>query len=206
MADAPVTNVIRTRLMHQTPTFDFGTAWYWKYSGAILSDAELADFNASVAAEAVTHLGNAYNSSVTVVSSDADDLTSGGASGQVATIDLTGAIPGNLLPISTCYVISCHELDRYRGGHPRKYLPNLGEGSNSSEDAWFPGIIGPALAAWNSWFLAVETWAGTGSPIVGVNVHRASGNVPLLPPVALPITALSIDLNIRSQRRRLGPS
>jgi hypothetical protein len=52
------------------------------------------------------------------------------------------------LPSSTCFVVSDRIGARYRGGHPRQYLPIGTPSDTNSESTWSPTFVSNATAGW----------------------------------------------------------
>lgn len=202
--ELPVSGVIRTTIRYAGETFDWGESWYWQGAGGPYSVAAVADFAAAVAAETITYVGAGLSSLTTVTEIEAQDLTAGAVGPQTATVALVGPGPGTTEPASLCLVIDKQDNDRYRGGHPHVERSGWSAAQRSNANTWGSTLIGSVSAAMNSWFLAIEAYAGAGAPFVGVNIHRTLGGIPYVSPYVAEIRSLEFRALVGSQRRRLG--
>lgn len=95
--------------------------------------------------------------------------------------------------------------DRYRGGHPRSYMPgpNTAHITNGSQ---IDGTMRPSMATSAAAFLTAAN-AITHGHITKVELGTVAfsrANVWLTPPVFKPYTSSGIRLHLASQRRRIG--
>lgn len=135
------------------------------------------------------------------------DLSSDlGAEGSVSDSQ-AGARTGDVAPVSSA-VMGSMEIDRrYRGGHPRKYLPlgTAGTYKSASSKFWDPGFVS-AVQGHGETFIAAVAGKTVGSTNFGglVNVSYVSAGARRVTPVVDAIVGITIRDRICSQRRRLG--
>lgn len=119
-----------------------------------------------------------------------------------------GTDSGFTLPASATICISWHIPERYRGGHPRTYLPPPGQNVLSDGQHYTPAFAENVRISANQFLLGVN---GISSGALG-DVHL--GTVSFVharawrtPPVFRDYTpaAAQVDTRIDTQRRRLGP-
>jgi hypothetical protein len=96
---------------------------------------------------------------------------------------------------------------RYRGGHPRKYLPfgTAGTYASASSKFWDSGFIDDVQTKMAAFLSAVggRTEGSTNFNDV-VNVSYYTGGALRVTPVVDAVTSLAVRTRICSQRRRLG--
>lgn len=138
---------------------------HFSYTGTAPSSAQLESFAATVltafGAALATHAGD----NKTFASLDAADLTSPTSAVASVTGATTGTLTGGAIPASTAFLMSAVVARRYRGGHPRSYLP-LGDDSKINNDnTWASAFITAVETAWAGFTTAVEGagWAGAGT-------------------------------------------
>jgi hypothetical protein len=110
------------------------------------------------------------------------------------------------LPANCALVASWAEFISYRGGHPRTYLPGIPIGEQSDPQhvaSTYATTIQTAMAAFLS---SINTGVPTGAAFSGVLVvvHYRLNAAPQIPPQVEPITGVTVNTRIDSQRRRLG--
>lgn len=135
------------------------------------------------------------------------DLTTdtGAFNSKVVTID--GVRAGDFNPSNVCMVASQEIARRYRGGHPRKYLPwgTSGTMASGSTRDWDAGFVADCQSKFDTMCAAIvgiTEGATTWDQLVNVSyvtagARRSTAQVD-------PITAQIVRTRICSQRRRLG--
>lgn len=145
-----------------------------------LSDVAVTTFTTDVAA-----LFADSNALLNVVLTDLSSPT--GAIGESTTgpvVGTRGATP--LLPGATSVLFNYHLGRRYRGGHPRSYVP-MGLASDlTTEQRWASTPLGDFLTGWEDLFAFYtgSVWAGGGT-IENVNVSYFEGFTPVQNPITL---------------------
>lgn len=118
---------------------------------------------------------------------------------------------------ATSCVVQYHIAFRYKGGHPRAYVPGIQPSNLQDGNTWSTSFLGLFAPAWQAMITDVAN-----TPTAGVGAmsqvvwHRYSSNTadfpnghpttkppwPLATPVAHPVTAISVNPQVGSQRRR----
>lgn len=124
----------------------------------------------------------------------------------------SGALATPGITAETALLINLKVNRRYKGGHPRIYLPAGASSYISSPQAWTSSwLSGAATTAWTNWLAAIM--AATGGPTLTgpVNVSYYSGKntvtgkpTPRPTPLVEPIVGWSLNPIPGSQRRRMG--
>jgi hypothetical protein len=204
----PIANVIKVTLTYTVgEDVNVENILHFKYTGG-----------PPVAADCVT-LSGAF---ATAFSSDLKSLLSSSyALEQVTTLDLnsdtgaegsyieavTGTRSGSLLPANCTVVVSHQIARRYRGGHPRNYLPFLVQGDLANPQQWAPSPASAVASGWNA-FIAGCLTATAGSTVVSQygSVSYYLDKALRTTPAWDPILGTGAKVRVGSQRRRLGKS
>lgn len=193
---------------------------HFSYTGTAPSVGSLAAFAATSLTAFATALAPSTGDNKTFASVEAVDLSSPTSAVATATGATAGALGGAILPADVAMVISATVARRYRGGHPRSYLP-VGDATKLNSDVLWDGAFVTAVhTAWIGFQTAVggAGWAGAGT-VAPVNVSYYFGyhnvlypsgrrvDVPSLRvggPVVDLITAYVARARVGTQRRRIG--
>jgi hypothetical protein len=189
---------------HDSPWFNI---YYVEYTGSAPSSANLSSYLSAITSVVETQYGLNMSVDNETTSIKGTDLTTD--TGAVAEVSFSsfGVRTGDFLPSSAALVATCEITRRYRGGHPRKYLPwgtagTLASGSSRDWDSGFVTACASSFATMLSGMIGITeggtTWA------TNVNVSYRSGGVVRSSAVVDPIVGIRIAPRICSQRRRLG--
>ena len=191
---------------------------FWAYTGTGPSDADLSTFTATIAGSFNTNICPLMTTDRSLTSVKATDLTTPTSAvyENVVTYDGTGADVDFQASSAVC--LSREIARRYRGGHPRTYLP-IGQPSVMQDaQTWTSDFVSAALAAWLEHVLTVETGPpatlGTVSPVnvsyyQGFTPHEGTTgryrNIsnPRLTPIVDAVTSFIVREGIAQIRRRL---
>jgi hypothetical protein len=154
------------------------------------------------------------NVNVTMTKVEAIDLSS--ETGAVGVLDVTS--PGTndtaYLAANACALIDYDIAVRYRGGHPRTYLPAGSQEDLASSSTWDPDFVTALTTNFQTFLSGIENvtydgFAFGGQCFVQQLVTVASIDYPTVPawrvpPVTRIITGFSVNPELASQRRRIG--
>lgn len=190
---------------------------FFQYSGT-LSTADAVTWLGQMQAGMASFLGSFMSNTLSLTLSELTDLSSNTAP-QVQ--NSTGAAGGSsdvALPAGTAMVLRKHINRRYRGGHPRVYLPGMHDNLLHDANTWDTTALANGVADYITFISACT--ALTGLSAVGTATHvnisyfqgftnhtYPSGRVKAIPnprvtPVVDTITNISGNPNVASQRRR----
>ena len=116
-----------------------------------------------------------------------------------------GLISGAGCPLNSAVVVSLHTGERYRGGKGRIYLPGAPQSALLTLREWTSDFTSALLDGANT--LISDINGASSSPFTSVTAcvrHQFRGGTALAPPVFTPITSVSIQRRVCTQRRRLG--
>lgn len=207
--------------MHLQFGTDANMMWrtFWRYDGT-LNQTDANNWTAAIYAawHAASSFQSITSTQVTLEKVELTDLSSTSAPQAVTTGSTAGTNSTLPLPAGVAAVISFKMARRYRGGHPRIYIPGLVGTYLGSPQTWSSGAIALIGAAFSTWAVAVEAGApsAVGTAIqVGVsyfqgftNVTFPSGRTRPVPkqraggPVVDVFTNAFVNPVVASQRRR----
>jgi hypothetical protein len=193
--------------------------WFVNYVTGPPSSANLDTCAAALDVYAADNFPAMMDSDTTYTGTELMDLSSdSGAIGAAAT-PAVGTRGGNPLPASAALVADYKILRRYRGGHPKNFLPWGSSDDLTTAQTWAADFIAPATAVWAGYR---DTLIGN---LVGaiqfesqVSVHYFEGYTlgpassggfrkriptPVDPPTFDNVVATSYRVTVGSQRRRL---
>lgn len=152
----------------------------------------------------VTNVIPLQTSQLTLTDVQVVDLSSDTGVESVATGNTPGGSAAGIMAASTAVCWSWKISRRYRGGHPRTYIGGVVQtqvsGVNTLAVAAQTQHVNAAAAirsAVNSY-----AFAGSTTSLVVVHYRRAKAILPV--PLVSPITGVTVDSRLDSQRRRLG--
>ncbi len=213
----PVANVVRVDVLFSLPgdpNAEFRK--FFHYVGA-LSQADAQAWVSAIHAAFNTRMASQLYAGVTQKQTTLTDLTSASAPQALDATPHAMANANTSLPSGLAMVIKDRIARRYRGGHPKTYLPGIPNANLVGGNQWSAGGMAGVLAAWNLWISdCLNAVPALAAPASEVNVSWYQGfhvvvlpsqrtrNVPTLRPVPVVDTILahSINSTAASQRRR----
>lgn len=176
------------------------------------SSASLQDLVDSVRGFYATRFVTLLSSIVTIGDFEAFDLTSDVAPAATATGSTVGT-GGSGLTSQVAQCITWRINRRYRGGHPRTYLPPPGSTSitGGTANTWSAAHRTALEAAAQGFYNDINgaDYSGASGRLVAVHRYRTevTGTPPVVldPPLLSVIVGPAVDNRVDSQRRRLGP-
>jgi hypothetical protein len=142
-----------------------------------------------------------------VIVTDISSRTGNSGSGPGA---VSGTKAGTQLPANVAFCATKVIARRYRGGHPRIYLPGMCVADALDQRNWTGTLVSTNQGALNSWLASLNAAAPAGLGAVHMtNVSYWFTPTAHLPPVLRPtpvidpVVSFRADSRIDSQRRRL---
>lgn len=190
---------------------------FFQYAGT-LSTADAVTWLGNMVAAMHTFVSGNISNQVSLVLSELTDLSSNTSPQVLNSSGQVGGAVAAAVPAGVAMVLSKHIQRRYRGGHPRVYLPGLENSGLASPGHWDPAYAGGVAGAYITFLnacTAVTNPAAIGA-ITHVNISYFSGFTnhtfpsgrvkPIPTPRATPlidtITNVTANLVPGSQRRR----
>jgi len=213
----PVSHVVRVDVLFSLPgdpNAEFRK--FFQYTGA-LSAADAQAWVSAIHAAFNTRMAGQLYAGVTLKQTTLTDLSSVSAAQAIDATPHAMANANTSLPSGLAMVIKDRIARRYRGGHPKTYLPGVPNANLVGGNQWAAGGMAGIIAAWNLWVsdcltsvpvAAAPAFEVSVSYYQGFTAHQLpSGrwrNVPTLrgTPVVDLVLAHSVNSTAASQRRR----
>jgi hypothetical protein len=151
-----------------------------------------------------TNFAPLVNTNVSLSGAVASDLTNASAAQGSASASTAGTRAGTALPNNIACCITWKINMRYRGGHPRTYLPATVSADVATGRLYtqaYIDLVTPAAAAFRT---AVNGIAAPGGTYTMVCLRRTIDRVAQNPAVPVTIQSSLVDHRVDSQRDRLG--
>lgn len=206
MTSGPQINgVVRTRFVGHQNGIPAGWRLFWGTGSAYpFTDPDLAGFATQCLSSFVADVLPNFCSDFTLDEVIAEDV-SVGASG-IGNSSGTGGSGGGTppMPASASVLLAFAIPSRYRGGHPRCYLPPMGRNSMASSQEWNNADVDLVSSGFVTFVSDVVTSAA--ASILGITHHVAvRHDASLTPPwKAFTVQNYSGRYRIASQRRRIA--
>lgn len=200
-----IANVVKVEIIGSYGSTSFANIFHVKYTGSPDPAANLDLLNA-VEASYHTRFGPRVSNQVTITEAIATDLTSDTAPrSEIAPSGHAGSLTGTPLPASVSMVISWAIARRYRGGHPRTYLPGQTADSMDGEGLWLGATTAASAAAAADFKADIAGASISGYSAIELgSVSYFTGGVRRVTPIFDAFLVGTCHSRIDSQRRRLG--
>lgn len=189
----------------------FANVGYLQYAGTAPAVSDLNAIGTAIGNAWGTNYGPLCGASVTMNSVSLVDLTSRGAAiSSVTGLAKVGSRAGTDVPNNVAAVISWKINRRYRGGHPRTYLPAGMQADITTGRLWTTAFQTAVTAAAGAFRTALNgtTYSGATMKMVsmGFFTHDPTTHRPvyIIPPVPYTIQSGLAHGRVDTQRRRLG--
>jgi hypothetical protein len=193
---------------------------HFHYTGTAPTPAQLLSFATTALTAWSSALSPLCGTDKIFSGLDVIDLSSVTSATAVVTGAVAGVRTGGELPADVAMVLSATIARRYRGGHPRSYLPVGTDTDVDTARLWASSFGAAVLTAWSGFVTAIEGagWTGAGT-IAPVNVSYYAGFTNVVPagkraysvptlrvggPLVDLITGYVARLPFGTQRRRLA--
>lgn len=200
----PAPQIVQVNVNGIINTIPWANVFHLQYSGTAPQVADLNALCSSVLGSYATNFMPLVNSGVALANALASDLTNANAAQGTATNTTAGTRAGTALSNAQACCITWKVNSRWRGGHPRTYIPatvasDIVNG-RTFQDAYVTAVNNAATA----FRTALNAISISGATYKMVCLRRTINKVPQNPAVPLTITANLVDHRIDSQRDRMG--
>jgi len=196
--------IVRVRVVGTVNGTPFNNIFHLQYSGAAPSVSQLNALCTSVLSAWATNFSPLCPSSVVLASADAQDLTNSAAATGSATNTTAGSRSGTAMPNNVAACVSWKINTRYRGGHPRTYLPAAVIADVSGGNRWTDAFVTAADTAITAFLTAMNAITEGGATYRMVCLSYVRSRVRLTVPVPYTIQSGLLDHRPDTQRKRLG--
>jgi hypothetical protein len=220
MAFFPAPGVGQVRVTGTIGPNPFAVVLHW-FQGApsAWSQSQIQALATSVRSHWDTNLIPHFATNVHTLQADSVDLTdTTERAGITPPTSVAGGQAGNAPTLAACFLVSHKIGARFRGGHPRTYLPPGSSTNTTDGDTWQTSVVAVVQTAWDTFKAGVNSdlqaaglatanqccprysYSYTADPIKHKFVKARTGFIG-----AFPVTAPSVvQTQIATQRRRLG--
>jgi hypothetical protein len=198
------TRTLLVRAIGSKNTTAWNNRFHLQYSAVPPTEAELLTVCNGVVTAWMTNFAPVCSPDVSLTAVQVADISSAtGASNEVST-GVPGTRVGDSMPNQVACVVSWRINLRYRGGHPRSYLPAGVMADVVDKRLWVFAFRSEVLAAAQGFHADLNTIvAGTNSlAMVAVSYFTEHALRPT--PLVLPIVSEAVHERVDTQRRRLG--
>lgn len=205
-AFVPVPGVVKTVVEGNINGVPCNNIFYWLMDDtAGLDNAQAVQVATAVHSSYNTHLLSWIISAYTLQQTTAEDLTSVSGGTGVFGGSHPGSFGAQEIAASTSTLVTHKISRRYRGGHPRTYLPPFSGLALADPQHWTSANVNGLQTAWGAFVSGVVSGTVTGNTISQhVNVSFRSGNAPRVTPLIDPISSSIVETMVGTQRRRIG--
>lgn len=163
-----------------------------------------------------TNIAPLCNPLVSLTEARAADLTSRTAlTTAITPTAVPGTRTGTPLPTSAAMVLSWKIARRYRGGHPRVYIPAGNVADVTNGRTWAGAFVTSARAAATAWYTALDglSISTNNLDLICLSYYDGSHKTPTNPhpapvlrpnPVPFHVVSANVRTRVDTQRRRLG--
>lgn len=202
-----VANVVKIAVEGTIGSHNFAIILHSQYSGSVPTAAELNTAATAMSALWTSGLKPYFSSTVVLSNIVITDLSSATGAQGVWGGTIAGTNAGAATGGNTAILVNYPSSIRYRGGHPRTYLPCPPDNNLATPSTLSAGAITEYTTGWNA-FLAYlfGTSLGTTTLAGQCAVSYVTDKAPRVTPLVMPIAqnAITVEAGLASQRRRIG--
>lgn len=202
-----VPGVAKVVLQGTVGTHPWAVVLHSSYTGT----APTASFLSTVAAAMGTAWGTSYkpevSNSIVLTSVIITDLASALGAQGISSPNITGTNANSAAGGNSAVLVTYPSSIRYRGGHPRSYLPPPPGTSLQTTSTITSAYITAVTTAWNAVLAPLFGTSGGGTTMAGqCAISYVTAKAPRVTPVVMPISqnAITVQAELGSQRRRIG--
>lgn len=185
-------------------TVPWTNIFHLQYTGTAPDVAGLNTLSSSMLNAWGTNFGPLVNTGVSLTGATATDLTNASAAQGSASGSTAGSRAGTPLSNAQAAVISWKVNMRWRGGHPRTYIPATVSSDIVGGRLFTDTYVTALTSAANTFRTSVNALTSGATTYKLVCLRRIIDKVQQNPPVPLTINSALVDHRIDSQRDRMG--
>lgn len=201
----PVPNVLRVTYKGTVGPHNWVNILHYGWTGGAPTVAGLGEMANALAAQWGATMLDMQDPDTALTDIIITDLTSDLGAQVDVPEPITGTRSGELLPGSTCFLVTYPVARRWRGGHPRNYLCVGVQGDLNGPSNWSAAFQAAVNSAWTTQ-LASNIGNTYGTTTLGgqVAVSYVSGKVVLADPIVDALEGAIFHTELAQQRRRIG--
>lgn len=209
----PVPGVLKVALRGVIGSHNWAVIMHQQWTGTGPNTGDLDTFATDIGTFWGAVMKGLFPSSVILETTQVTDLTSalgaqGNAAPAIAGTNAAAEISGN-----AAILVNYPSSFRYRGGHPRSYLPPGGQADLQTPSTWTSAFITSTTTAFGTFLNDLATYSSASFDCAGqCAVSYIWSDPPGTPgqrrtiPLVMPIAtgAFTVEAEVASQRRRIG--
>lgn len=196
--------IVLVRVTGTNQGTNFQNVFHLQYSGTAPQVADLNTLCSDVLSAWATNFSPLCQAGQALASATAVDLTNRQAASGTATNTTAGSRAGTAMTNQVACVVSWAINHRYRGGHPRSYIPAGVLADVTSGHLWATTFVTSMTNAAGAFRTALNAITISGATYKMVTLSYYSGGVLLPTPVPYTIQGAKVHGRVDTQRRRLG--
>jgi hypothetical protein len=199
----PVAKTLKVVCSGLQSGINWANIFHFLYTGPAPSGTDCVALATSFHGDYASSWMPSLSSGCTLEHTEVTDLdTAVGAGGGYSATNPGGAF-GSVIANQLAAIINWHAPTRYRGGHPKTFIPGLPNGSITDALHLTPAKIADLQTASNNWLFSTGTITHGAISVVGMTVvHYRRHNVALVPPQSELVSGGGPRLLVGSQRGR----
>lgn len=199
----PVPGVYRCTATGHLAGIPIATVFHLGYTGPPPTGQQALEVATGIGNSWSAHISPLQCSDVVMDTFTATDLSSETGADAVFEVTCTGSASGSPVPNQVQMVISKPLARRYRGGHPRTYLPGFPTADLASPTQWLSTASTNAANHWATFILGIISAPGVQNVANEVVVHYVKDHLPLPVPLVDAFVGATASTLIGTLRRRL---
>jgi hypothetical protein len=203
-----VAGVVKIRLLG---TSQGGSKWANIMHAKVTGTIDTTGLNTAATAIGgywLTRFGLLVGMNTTLTTVELTDLTTRSAAQGSSTVGWQGSGAGQLAPASVAACLTLKVPNRYRGGHPRMYVPSVLLSNIANGTVWASGAAAAYQAAGRGFRTDINAIivGGTTWQLCAVSYYKSVNGQPLYktPPEVYIVSDVIVHSRIDSMRRRTG--
>lgn len=196
--------VVEVKVVGTINSVPWANIFHLQYTGTAPSAAQLDTLSSGVMNAWGTNFAPLVNTGVSLTGATSTDLTNALAAQGSASGTTAGSRAGTGLSNAAAACITWKINMRYKGGHPRTYIPATVSSDITSGRLFTDTYVTALTSAAGTFRTALNALTSGATTYKMVCLRRTVNKVVQDPPLILTINALVVDHRLDSQRDRMG--
>lgn len=203
-----VPGAVKIRLLGTQQGGKWANVLHAKFTGGTIDTAALGTLATAIRTSWGVTFAPQVSSTVALTTVECTDLSSRTGAQNLDTVGATGTGSSTAMPGQVSCCVSWKIPNRYRGGHPRMYLPPAAFTSSSNGQVWTTAYVTAVLAAARAFRNAINASPAGGATwqLCAVSYFHKVGGVEAYktPPEIYIVSDAAVHTRVDTMRRRLG--
>jgi hypothetical protein len=210
--------VAQAKVIGNVSGFPFNLIWHFNNnSNGVWTAGQLSSLASNLGTNISGHIAKYSATNVVYTGIQTVDIGTQTPQEGAYSASIPGTATGTMEPANLCFCINFGITARYRGGHPRTYIPGQGAGAISTGNQWTSAALGTLAQDFANMIGATVSALATGG-LAGVthcvprytyeytadNVHHKFTHTRTGPNGAPTVSTYTVQSRVCTQNRRLG--